>query len=72
MAAPADKHVRSGQVNPSLTDPLGRTGDPILTIRVVRLLVEAWAQVNVTRVTVSDRQAPPEPARYGTQMARRP
>jgi len=25
----------------------------------------------VTRVTVSDRQAPPEPAAYGTQMARR-
>jgi hypothetical protein len=26
----------------------------------------------VTRVTVSDRQAPPAPAPYGTQMARRP
>jgi hypothetical protein len=25
----------------------------------------------VTRVTVSDRQEPPEPAPYGTQMARR-
>ena len=30
------------------------------------------AQVNVTRVTVNDRQAPPEPAPYGTQMARGP
>jgi hypothetical protein len=26
--------------------------------------------VKVTRVTVSDRQAPPEPAPYGTQLAR--
>jgi hypothetical protein len=34
--------------------------------------IEAWTQVNVTRVTVSDRQAPPEPALYGTQMAHRP
>jgi hypothetical protein len=32
--------------------------------------VEAVAQVNVTRVTVSDRQAPPVPAPYGTEMAR--
>src|SRR5829696_9181183 len=29
-------------------------------------------QVKVTRVTVSDRQQPPETAPYGTQMARRP
>jgi hypothetical protein len=29
-------------------------------------------QVKVTRVTVSDRQAPPETVPYGTQMARRP
>ena len=28
------------------------------------------AQVKVTRVTMSDRQAPPEPAPYGTQLAR--
>jgi hypothetical protein len=33
--------------------------------------IEEAAQVNVTRVTVNDRQAPPEPAPYGTQMARR-
>src|SRR4029453_10121643 len=33
--------------------------------------IEGAAQVKVTRVTVSDRQAPPEPAPYGTQMARR-
>jgi len=32
--------------------------------------IEARAQVNVTRVTVSDRQAPPVPAPYGTQLAR--
>jgi hypothetical protein len=29
------------------------------------------AQVDVTRVTASDRQALPEPAPYGTQMAHR-
>jgi hypothetical protein len=34
--------------------------------------IEESAQVNVTRVTVSDRQAPPAPAVYGTQMARPP
>jgi hypothetical protein len=28
------------------------------------------AQVSVTRVTVTDRQAPPEPAPYGMEMAR--
>jgi hypothetical protein len=33
--------------------------------------IEEAAQVTVTRVTVSDRQAPPAPALYGTQMARR-
>jgi hypothetical protein len=32
--------------------------------------IEEWAQVNVTRVTVSDRQRPPVPAACGTQMAR--
>jgi hypothetical protein len=36
------------------------------------LPIEEAAQVNVTRVTVSDRQAPPAPAVYGTQMARPP
>ena len=50
--------------------------DPILTIRAVALLernrrIEESAQVNVTRMTVSDRRLPPEPAPYGTQMARR-
>jgi hypothetical protein len=34
--------------------------------------IEVWAQVSVTRVTVSDRQMLPVPALYGTQMARRP
>jgi hypothetical protein len=34
--------------------------------------IEEWAQVRVTRVTVSDRQEPPETAPYGTQMARWP
>jgi hypothetical protein len=34
--------------------------------------IESAAQVTVTRVTMNDRQAPPEPARYGTGMARRP
>src|SRR5215216_5753223 len=33
--------------------------------------IEEPAQVIVTRVTVRDRQAPPEPARYGTEMAGR-
>jgi hypothetical protein len=46
-------------------------GDPILTIRVVPPPIEASAQVKVTRVTVTDRQTPPEPAPYGTQLARR-
>ena len=32
--------------------------------------IEEWAQVNVIRVTVSDRQEPAETAPYGTQMAR--
>ena len=32
--------------------------------------IEEWAQDNVTRVTVSDRQAPSESAPYGTEMAR--
>ena len=31
--------------------------------------VEEWAQVTVTRVTVNDRQQPPAPAPYGTQLA---
>jgi hypothetical protein len=33
--------------------------------------IERTAQVTVTRVTVSDHQAPPALAVYGTQMARR-
>src|SRR5215216_269431 len=33
--------------------------------------IQEWAQVTVTGVTVSDRRPPPEPAPYGTQMARR-
>ena len=43
-----------------------RTGDPILTIRVVPPYREA-VQVNVT---VSDRQAPPVLVPHGTEMAR--
>jgi hypothetical protein len=34
--------------------------------------IEAWVQVEVTAVTVSDRQAPSATARYGTEMARWP
>jgi hypothetical protein len=34
--------------------------------------MEEWAQVRVTRVTVNDCQESPEPAPYGTQLARRP
>ena len=34
--------------------------------------IEAWVQVEVTSVTVSDRQAPSDTARYGTEMARWP
>ena len=34
--------------------------------------IEERPQVKVTRVTVNDRQQPPETAPYGTEMARRP
>jgi hypothetical protein len=34
--------------------------------------MEEPAQVSVTWLTVTNRQVPPEPARYGTQMARGP
>ena len=53
-----------------MATPLART----LSLPFVwsRSYIEAWVQVEVTSVTVSDRQAPSDTARYGTEMARWP